>query len=154
MRTSSLSKAFVVLGAIALITGCLTYATGAQEQLATKGTLVINLTSGKEDVHAVNMALELALHGLADGRHVLIFMNVRAPELACKDLSATWGLAGKTSVAEKLKRILGQGGVVLCCPSCMEIMGVTEAELADGVKLASKEALFGKLGADAVVFSY
>ena len=154
MKTRSISKGIVVLVAIALISGCLTYATRAQEHARTNGTLVINLTSGNEDLHAVNMALELALHGLADQRAVIVFMNVRAPELARKDLPPTLGLANKPPIAEKLKKIMTEGGVVLCCPSCMEVLGVSEAELAPGVKLASREALFGKLGSNTVVFSY
>jgi hypothetical protein len=41
--------------------------------------LVINLTSGPENLHAARMGLRLAEHGLADGRRVVVFLNVSAP---------------------------------------------------------------------------
>ena len=48
----------------------------------TKPTLVINLTSGIDNLHAVVMAFHFAEHGLADGREVVVFLNVKAPPLA------------------------------------------------------------------------
>jgi hypothetical protein len=51
-------------------------------------------------------------------------------------------------------KIMQRGGVVLCCPSCMQVLGVAESDLVPGVELASREGLFGKLTADSVVFSY
>jgi predicted peroxiredoxin len=149
-------RSTIVLTAGLLVAGIgyMAYSARAEEQAGRKGAMVINLTSGKEDVHAVNMALELAGHALDDGREVVVFLNVRAPELGSKDLPATWGLAGKPPISEMMSKLMKRGAVFLCCPSCMQVLGVKEADLADGVKLASKESLFGALGDGAAVFSY
>ena len=40
-------------------------------------TVVFNVTSGKKDLHAVTMALQLAGHSMAVKRRVLLFFNVR-----------------------------------------------------------------------------
>jgi hypothetical protein len=54
-------------------------------QSATKPRFALNLTSGRSDLHRSTMALALANHAMDDGREVIIFLNVRAPELARKD---------------------------------------------------------------------
>jgi predicted peroxiredoxin len=115
---------------------------------------LINLTSGWEDLHAVTMGLELAGHGLNDDREVIVFLNVRGPELAGKNLPTACGLAGKPRIPDMMSQLMKRGATVLCCPSCMNILGVQETDLAPGVKVATKENLFGKLGVGAVVFSY
>jgi predicted peroxiredoxin len=142
------------LALLAVGIGYLAHATRASGQAEGKGTLVINLTSGKEDLHAVTMGLELAGHALNDNREVIVFMNVRAPELASKHLPATIGLADKQPIPEMMNDLMKRGASFLCCPSCMKVLGVQETDLVSGVKLASKERLFGPLGAGAVVFSY
>ena len=148
------STAVLIAGLLAMGVGCLAYTARAEEHAGHKGTLVINLTSGKEDPHAVTMALELAGHALDDHRKVIVFLNVRAPELAGKHLPATCGLPGKPLIPEMISKLLKRGAVFLCCPSCMKVLGVQEADLVPGVKLASREGLFGGLGEGAVVFSY
>ena len=61
------------LAALLALVVLLIAATGADRLQArtageeAKGTVLINITSGKEDLHAVTMALQLAVHAL-DGR--------------------------------------------------------------------------------------
>ena len=148
------STIILIAGLLATGVGYLAYTARAEEHAGSKGTLVINLTSGKEDPHAVTMALELAGHALDDNRAVIVFLNVRAPELAGKHLPTTCGLPGKPLIPEMIGTLLKRGAVFLCCPSCMKVLGVQEADLVPGVKLATKESLFGGLGEGAVVFSY
>jgi hypothetical protein len=85
---------FRTLWIVLAISVCLVgaYVTNAQDSdpfETQKPTLVINLTSGMEDLHAVVMGLHFAEHGLADGREVVIFFNVKAPPLARKELADT-----------------------------------------------------------------
>jgi predicted peroxiredoxin len=154
MKTGLLHKGVLVACAIAVAAGCLAYTVRAQDQPHRKGTIVVNLTSGTEDLHAVNMALELASHGLSDDRNVIVFLNVRAPELASKRLPAVCGLAGKPPVAELISKLASRGAVFLCCPSCMDVLGVEKEDLVPEVELATKEGLFGGMDTNTVVFSY
>lgn len=126
----------------------------AEKPAADKGTLVINLTSGKEDLHKATMALQLAGHGLGDGRKVVVFLNVRGTELAGKQAPASWVFAKNPPVSDMLKDLLKRGAVVMVCPHCMEALGIKKDDLADGTQVASRETLFGSLAANSVVFSY
>ncbi|HUU82078.1 MAG TPA: DsrE family protein [Phycisphaerae bacterium] len=134
--------------------GYVAYTAQADQPQQDKPTIVINLTSGKEDLHSATMALELAGHGLKDGRAVIVFLNVRAPELADKNLPATCGLADKPAIRDTITNLMQEGATFLCCPSCMKVLGVQETDLIPGVKLATRELLFGNMGADTAVFSY
>ncbi len=127
----------------------------AQDKAAPdKGTLVINLISGKEDLHKATMAMQLAGHGLNDGRKVIVFLNVRGPELAGKQAPASWVFGKNPPAPAMLKELIRRGAVVLVCPQCLEAMGMKKEELVDGANLASRESLFGGLGANCAVFSY
>jgi predicted peroxiredoxin len=116
--------------------------------------LVLNVTSGQEDLHAVTMALQLAGHGLNAGREVTLFLNVRAPALARKDLSDKVAFHGNPPLQKMLTDLMARGARIIVCPACATVMGVSETDLLPGVKLATREALFDRLGPDAVVFSY
>ena len=116
--------------------------------------LVLNITSGKDDLHAATMALQLAGHALDDGRDVVLFMNVRAPELARKDFSPTLAFHDNPPLQTMLKQLMERGATMLVCPHCMKVQGVTPADLLPGAEVASRETLFGNLGPNAHVFSY
>ena len=86
-----------------------------------KPTLVINLTSGSEDLHALVMGLHFAEHGLADGREVVIFFNVKAPPLARKSLDDSVRFEGMPPVREMVADLLNQGAKMVVCPMCAGI---------------------------------
>lgn len=126
----------------------------ASEQDTARPTLLLNVVSGKEDVHAVTMAMQLANHGLNDNRHVVLFLNVRGPELATKDLPDSFALGANPPVRKMLADLIAKGADVLVCPACAKVMGVKETEIVAGTKMATRETLFGNLDANAVVFTY
>lgn len=126
----------------------------AEKPAIDKGTLVINLTSGKEDLHKATMALQLAGHGLADGRKVVVFLNVRGTDLARKQAPASWVFGKNPPVPDMLKDLLKRGAAVMVCPQCMEALEIKKEDLVDGAQVASRESLFGNLGANSSVFSY
>jgi len=121
-----------------------------------KPTVVFNITSGKEDLHAVTMALQLAGHAVDEGRNVVLFLNVRAPEFARKDLSDAFAFHGNPPLRKMIADLMARGPqvTVMVCPHCAEVMGLTEKDFAPGIGMASAESLFDKLGADSVVFTY
>lgn len=162
MSTQSMStRGLALIGAILLI-GVL----GADRQAApaananpqeadeSKPCILFNITSGTADLHAVVMALQLAGHALDDGRDVVLFLNVRAPELARADLSADLKFADNPPLKEMLAALRERGAKMLVCPHCMKVQNVTKADLAEGVEVASRETLFSRLGPQTHVFSY
>jgi len=117
-------------------------------------TVVINLTSGKEDLHKVTMAYQLANHALDAGREVVLFLNVRGPELGSKQLSSKLAFHQNPPIRKMLTDLVARGATVLACPTCMEVLSLNDTDLLDGIVVADREKLFGNLGLGSVVFSY
>lgn len=150
----------LALAALPVLAVLLIAATGADRLQAraadeeAKGIVLINITSGKEDLHAVTMACQLAGHALDDGRTVVLFLNVRAPEFARQDLSEEFVLRDNPPLRDMLASLMARGAQMVVCPHCMEVMGVGEGDLIKGARAASRQTLFAHLGPDTVVFSY
>jgi predicted peroxiredoxin len=120
-----------------------------------KPTLVINLTSGTEDLHAVVMGLHFAEHGLADGREVVIFFNVKAPSLARKELADTVRFKEMPPVRALIADLLKQGAKMVVCPMCAEITGVEADQLAPGIDMIEdRKQIFDHMHGNSVVFTY
>ncbi len=141
-----------VIVLIGVMAGALRSAEG--EKRNDKPTIVLNVTSGREDLHAVTMAFQLAGHALDDGRVAVLFLNVRAPDLARRDLPESLVFHGNPPVRRMLEELIKQGAIVLVCPSCAKVMGVTKDDLIEGAQFATKESLFGTLGLNTAVFTY
>ena len=107
-----------------------------------------------EDLHAVTMALQLAGHALDDGRRVTLFMNVRAPKLARKDLPETVKFQDNPPTVEMIADLLARGADLVVCPHCMKAQNITAEQLHAKAQVANRELLFGRLGANTTVFSY
>lgn len=114
--------------------------------------LVVNLTSGEEDLHATQMALNLAGHGLDDGRRVIVFLNVKGAALAAADLGDDVRFEDRPPIREQLKTLIGRGANVLVCPYCAKVMKVADDNILPGIEKADREKLLGQL--DDVVFTY
>lgn len=125
----------------------------ADEPAVQKHTVLFNITSGKEDLHRVTMALQLANHALDDGRFVVLFLNVRAPELARKDLPAV-RFRENPPIQEMLQKLMDRGAQLIVCPHCMEVQNVRAEDLMAGASVATRATVFDPLDASAVVFSY
>ena len=134
------------------------YVTNAHDSVSPetqKPTLVINLTSGTEDLHAVVMGLHFAEHGLADGREVVIFFNVKAPPLARKELSDTVKFKEMPPVRAMIADLLKQGAKMVVCPMCAEITGVEADQLASGIDMIEdRKQIFDHMHFNSVVFTY
>ena len=117
---------FLVIVMIAGLAGSLVLVLeSARAQSRTgKSTIVLNVTSGREDVHAATMALQLANHALDDGRAAVLFLNVRAPDLARRDLPDSLVLQGNPPIRRMVAELITRGADVLVCPSCARVMGV------------------------------
>jgi len=72
-----LKRRTLVAGLVALSLWSIGCAGAQKTDVSTAPTLVLNITSGQDNAHALTMALELANHALDQGRQVVLFLNVR-----------------------------------------------------------------------------
>jgi len=119
-----------------------------------KRGVLVNITAGKDDLHAVSMALGLAQHALDDGRDAAVFLNVAAPVFAAKDLPQDVQYADFPPVSKMLADFMDSGGKVYVCRHCSHVCGVEEDELIEGISVTGHTDLFPQLDGGTAVFSY
>ena len=84
----------------------------------TKQPILVNITRGKNELHAVSMALGLAQSALKDGRSAAVFLNVEAPIFAAKNLGDDVKYADFPPIKKMLADFVAAGGRVLVCGHC------------------------------------
>jgi predicted peroxiredoxin len=120
----------------------------------TKPGLLINLTSGKEDPHAVTMALMLAARSQQAGRPTVVFLNVHAPPLAARDLAESVVLPGEAPVKKLLADFIRLGGRAYVCSHCLAVAGMKSEELVAGAQVIDGEKLLEQLDRGTIALSY
>jgi intracellular sulfur oxidation DsrE/DsrF family protein len=121
------------LNAIAfmLLVGCLAAMFGPAPAFADKDDPVfINLTS--DDAHNMVMALRFSKHMSEAGHPATLFVNGKGVLMLNKNMSAAYGERQK-----ELKELMAKGVTVIACGHCVEHLGLKEADLLDGVKIAT-----------------
>jgi predicted peroxiredoxin len=142
-----------IFGSYALFHSVSAPAQAVRPQAGSKPTFILNLTSGIADLHRSTMALEMARHALDDGREVVIFLNVRASELAKRE-GQTEHFQEHPAPNQMLKALMARGAQVHVCPMCMKALGLNEQALLEGVVITDRERLFAKFTANSNIFSY
>jgi predicted peroxiredoxin len=115
--------------------------------------VLINVTSGMDDRHAVTMALQLAGHAVDQHRAVTLFFNVKGVAV-CVEGVPMIGHKQTWMIADRIAELQQHGAIVLVCPHCMKAMGITQADLIEGARIATADALFGAVDRGAAVFTY
>lgn len=116
--------------------------------------LFINLQSGREDLHRVNMAFQMARNQRKTGRPVTMFFNINAPELATKNLPAALQYRSNPTIKAQVAELLGMGVTILVCPTCSADQGVTATDLVRGALVSSPTRLAEQLKPGTVSMSY
>jgi predicted peroxiredoxin len=148
----------VLVGAALLNLGCATTSSNTNPQTVAatpaKAALLINVTSGKENLHAASMGLNLAKMALASGHEVVVFLNVAAPVLATTSLGDEVKFADFTPVSQLVREIIAKGGKVIVCGHCAAVSNVAENTLLPGTQVSHHGELLGVLKPGMVTFSY
>jgi len=121
---------------------------------SSKQPILVNITRGKTEMHAVSMALGLAQSALKDGRQAIVFLNVEAPVFAAKDFSDQAKVADFPPVKKMLADFMAAGGRVLVCGHCAHVVKLKQEDMLEGVKVLSQGELFAIIRPGTVVFSY
>ena len=119
-----------------------------------KQPILVNITRGKADLHAVSMALGLAYAALKDGRPAAVFLNVEAPVFAAKTLGDDVKIADFPPVKKMIADFIAAGGRVLVCGHCTHVVKLKQSDLVAGAKILTQVELFAALQPGTVVFSY
>ena len=136
-------------------------ATGCAKERASPNTardidtgILVNVTTGYDDLHAVSMGLSLANSAAKRGMPVVVFLNVAAPVFASTELPADTRYEDFPPVQELLSAILAAGGKVLVCGHCAKAAGVDPTTLLPGVVVSEHGLLLDELEPGLVGFSY
>jgi predicted peroxiredoxin len=160
MSTRSVLRALLLnlMVAVGILGGCGCAAPRQQQQpaaaLASKPVLLINLTSGRDDLHAVTMALMAAASAQQAGWPTIVYLNVDAPPLAARDLPNEVALGGEQSVRNLLANAMRSGAKVFVCPHCMQVAGISAENLVPGAKPERIESVLERAGKNIVSLSY
>jgi copper chaperone len=121
---------------------------------SSKQPILVNITRGKNELHAVSMALGLAQSAIKDGRPAVVFLNVEAPMFAAKDLSDDMKCADFPPVKKMLADLVAMGGRLLVCGHCAHVVKLEQRDMIDGAKVVVHGELFAAMPPGTAVFSY
>ena len=120
----------------------------------TKQPILVNITRGKNELHAVSMALGLAQSASRTAACAAVFLNVEAPVFAAKNLGDDVKYADFPPIKKMLADFVAAGGRVLVCGHCAHVVKLSHADMIDGAKELAQGELFGAMPPGTVVFSY
>lgn len=100
----------------------------------------IHITESYNDPHRVLMPLKMATL-MADDKDVLVYMDIHAVDILAKG-SEDIKFGDFESAHTYIKQLLDKNVGIYACPTCLQIAGITQPDLFDGVLLAQKERFF------------
>jgi len=98
--------------------------------------LLVNLTSGQDNIDKASVALVVANAGIAGGQETAVFLTVEAVRLAQQGFADTLHAEGFKPLAELISTFIAGGGLIWVCPPCANVRGVTEDKLIAGAVFA------------------
>ena len=119
-----------------------------------KPAILVNITSGMDDLHAVSMGLGLAQTSLKHGHEVLVFLNVHAPVFATSSLGEDVKIADFPPVKEMIATVINSGGRIMVCGHCSSVCGVSKEDLIPSVSVSEHGDVLDALKPGMVGFSY
>ena len=108
-----------------------------QEQEEKTDGVFIHISKGAEDAHDVLMALMLA-DKFSTSNDVLVFFDKEGIGMVSED-APNLEMDPFDPSDEIFKRLVNRGVEILACPACMEVAGVEQSDVRNGVKIAEKE---------------
>jgi len=100
----------------------------------------IHISKGAADTHDVLMALMLA-DKFSTSNDVLVFFDKEGIEMVTRN-APNLEMDPFDASDDIFKRLIENGATILACPACMQVSGVEEGDLREGVKIAEKEMFF------------
>lgn len=119
------------------------------------GKLLINLTSGDDNLDKASVGFVVANAGLAGEQETAIFLTVEAVKLAQEGFAETLATAeGFKPLKELIDSFVAGGGILWVCPPCANVRNVTEETLIAGATFAGGAKVVEFLSQGASSLSY
>lgn len=112
----------------------------ARMQAETRDGVFIHITHGTDDPHRVLMALRMA-EMMSEDKDVLVYFDIKAVEVVLKGAPDIQFKEFPTAQAQ-IKKLGERKVTLMACPGCLKAVGKTAADLAPGIQIADKKALF------------
>lgn len=137
-RTSRFAAVSGVAAIATMGVGC---ASTINHEQAPRDGAFIHIKSGPDQAHAAMMGLRMAQLMSAD-RDVLVYCDIDGIGLVLDD-SPELKMEPFGSSRAMVDDLIARDVPVFACPGCLKAAGKTPDDLADGVRVAEKEAFFG-----------
>jgi predicted peroxiredoxin len=124
----------------------------AAEGKAVRDGVLVHLSKGLENPHAVLMALRMA-NLMAVDRDVLVYFDLQGVNVVLKD-APDLTFPGFESSQAQLQSLLARGVPLYACPGCLKALGKEPTDLLPGVKIAEKDAFFNFTAGRIVTLDY
>ncbi len=128
----------LLLLAIALV-ACSTN-TNSDHQEAPRDGVFFHITHDHSNPHRVLMPLRMA-QMMATDKDVLVYLDIDAVKLVTKDADDL-EYHHFIPLKESIHNLLEMGVGIHACPGCMQVYGITEDDLMEGIQVAQKDAFF------------
>lgn len=151
---SSCVALVVALNMTTVLGGCAQQSAAPNTAADVELGVLLNLTTGQDDLHSVSMGLNLAKTAAERGLPVVVFLNVAAPVFASTALPPDTRYEDFPPVQELLAAITAGGGKILVCGHCAEVSGVDLSTLLPGIQVSEHGTLLDELNPGMVGFSY
>jgi predicted peroxiredoxin len=116
--------------------------------------LLVNLSSGQDNIDKASVAFVVANAGIAGGQEVAVFLTVEAVLLAKQGYADSIQANGFKPLKDLIDTFVTGGGMIWVCPPCASVRGVTENVLISGAVLAGGARLVEFLSQGAGSVSY
>lgn len=125
------------------------------EQANNKQKVLINLTTGLEDLERVTIAFLAAGAALESGRQVAIWLTKEAVRLALPGYAQGTACDGCPPLERLFQQFEAGGGELMPCPICFNARKLSEDDLLPNARLTGATPLWQWIGDENVtVFSY
>lgn len=129
----------------ALLVGVLLFVIGgalscAVDEPTPRDGVFVHITRGADDPHRLLMALQMASL-MADSHDVLVYFDINAADAVLADAEDVQ-FAHFASLHTQLRALAEKGVPLMACPGCLQVIGKTGDDLAEGVEVADKAAFF------------
>jgi copper chaperone CopZ/predicted peroxiredoxin len=128
--------------------------TPATAATSSKHPILVNITRGQNELHAVSMALGLAQSAIKDGRKAVVFLNVESPVFAAKELDDELKYGDFPPIKKMLADFIATGGQVLVCEHCAHVVKLVQRDMIDGAQVVAHGELLAAMPTGTVIFSY
>jgi predicted peroxiredoxin len=152
-RISAMVLAIAALSACALALQQSSPASGAAPE--SRGTVIVSITSGQDDLFKIMSAFHLAQDALEDGRRVILYFNGRGVTVPVRRLENDLRLGRDRPVWLTLQDLMRQGAEVVVAGEAARVLGMVVEDFIPGAAIRPWSGkVFSTVDSNTLVFTY